>query len=66
MGINTHSGQEFRHEPKVHGRLYELFHDSRFWAVVVIIMLVLGTFFLARTFANKLEGSFAYQPKFSQ
>lgn len=66
MSIRIHSHGEFhRREPKVHGVLYELFHDSRFWAVAILVLVAIGTYLAAKFLANTLSGSFSYQPSFN-
>lgn len=66
MQIGFHPERGFHpDEPKVHGRLYELFHSSAFWAVVLTITVVVGVYFVAKLLANTLQSSFTYQPSFS-
>jgi hypothetical protein len=61
-----HVRHEFHeHRVRDHGKLYELFHDGRFLAVIVVLLVIVGAFLFVKVFKNKLEGGFKYQPSYS-
>jgi len=54
MNITIHPSHWFHHheEQVEHGKLYQVLHDQSFWAITLMIALILGTLVLAVVFGQ--------------